>query len=107
MLDVVRLRVSYGERPVLQGVDLSVAAGEVVGLVGPNGCGKTTLLKAITRVIPWQAGEVLLLGAPASKLSRQELSRRVGVVPQSPAPPVGYPALEGGLMGRTPHLGLL
>jgi len=107
MLDVVRLRVSYGERPVLQGVDLSVAAGEVVGLVGPNGCGKTTLLKAITRVIPWQAGEVLLLGAPASKLSRQELSRRVAVVPQSPALPVGYTALEVVLMGRTPHLGFL
>ncbi len=70
MLDVVGLRVSYGERPALQGVDLSVAAGEVVGLVGPNGCGKTTLLKAITRVLTWASGEVLLLGESASRLSR-------------------------------------
>lgn len=107
MLDVAGLRVSYGERPALQGVDLSVAAGQVVGLVGPNGCGKTTLLKAITRVIPWDDGEVLLLGAPASKLSRQELARRVAVVPQSPLLPVGYTALEVVLMGRTPHLGFL
>jgi iron complex transport system ATP-binding protein len=107
MLDIVGLQVSYGERAALQGVDLSVAAGEVVGLVGPNGCGKTTLLKAITRVIPWDSGEVLLLGASASKLSRQELSRRVAVVPQNPLLPVGYTALEVVLMGRTPHLGFL
>jgi len=107
MLKVVGLRVSYGERPVLQGIDLGVAAGEVVGLVGPNGCGKTTLLKAIARVIPWESGEVLLMGAPASKLSRQELSRRVAVVPQNPLLPVGYTALEVVLMGRTPHLGFL
>lgn len=107
MLDVVGLRISYGERPVLQGVDLSVAAGQVVGLVGPNGCGKTTLLKAITRVIPWDDGEVLLLGAPVSKLSRQELARRVAVVPQNPLLPVGYTALEVVLMGRTPYLGFL
>jgi len=107
MLDVAGLRVAYGERPVLQGVDLSVSAGEVVGLVGPNGCGKTTLLKAITRVLPWAGGEVLLLGESASKLSRQELSRRVAVVPQNPALPVGYTALEVVLMGRTPHLGFL
>lgn len=107
MLDIAGLRVTYGERPALQGVDLRVAAGEVVGLVGPNGCGKTTLLKAITRVLPWAGGEVLLLGEPASKLSRRELSRRVAVVPQSPVLPVGYTALEVVLMGRTPHLGFL
>lgn len=106
-LDVRALHVSYGERPVLRGVDLSVAAGELVGLVGPNGCGKTTLLRAITRVIPWASGEVLLLGEPASALSRRELSRRTAVVPQNPTLPVGYAALEVVLMGRTPHLGFL
>lgn len=107
MLDIVALSVSYGDRPVVQGVDLSVADGEVMGLVGPNGCGKTTLLKAITRVIPWAAGEIFLLGAPASKLSRQELSRRVAAVPQNAALPLGYTALDVVIMGRTPHLGFL
>jgi iron complex transport system ATP-binding protein len=107
MLDVVALLVSYGERPVVRGVGLSVAAGEVVGLVGPNGCGKTTLHKAITRVIPWASGEVFLLGAPASKLSRQEISRRVAAVPQNASLPMGYTALDVVIMGRTPHLGFL
>lgn len=107
MLEIARLRVSYGERSVLRGIDLSVAAGEVVGLVGPNGCGKTTLLKAITRVIPWRSGEVLLEGAAASELSRGELARRVAVVPQNPVLPVGYTALDIALMGRTPHLSFL
>lgn len=107
MLDVAALRVSYGDRPVLRGIDLQVAAGQVVGLIGPNGCGKTTLLKAITRLIPWLSGAVLLQGEPASALSRHELSRRVAVVPQNPVLPLGYTALEVVLMGRTPHLGFL
>lgn len=107
MLEIRGLHTRYGERPVLRGLDLAVAPGEVVGLVGPNGCGKTTLIRAVTRLVPWAGGEVLILGEPASRLSRQELSRRVAVVPQSPALPVGYTALEVVLMGRTPHLGFL
>ncbi|MFQ5879793.1 MAG: ABC transporter ATP-binding protein [Dehalococcoidia bacterium] len=106
-LDIRNLHVSYGQRAVLRGVGLSAAAGEVVGLVGPNGCGKTTLLKAITHVVPWRSGEVRLLGEPASKLPPRELSRRVAVVPQNPILPVGYTTLEVVLMGRTPHLSFL
>lgn len=107
MLRVQGLKVSYGAREVLAGVDLGVAAGEVVGLVGPNGSGKTTLLRAVTRVVPWRSGEVLLGGEPAGALGRQELARRVAVVPQNPFLPVGYTALEVVLMGRTAHLGFL
>ena len=107
MLDIAGLRVSYGERAVLRGVDLNVGAGEVVGLVGPNGCGKTTLIRAITRVLQWDSGEVRLDGVSASVLSRTELARRVAVVPQSPALPVGYTGLDVALMGRTPHLSFL
>jgi iron complex transport system ATP-binding protein len=82
-----------------------VAAGEVVGLVGPNGCGKTTLLKALTRIVPWQQGEVRIDGAAVASMGARELARRVAVVPQSPILPVGFTALEMALMGRTAHLG--
>jgi len=107
MLQVHGLHVSYGARPALRGVDLSVASGEVVGLVGPNGCGKTTLLRSVTRLVPWRAGAVTIGGVPAERLARRELACRVAVVPQSPHLPPGYTALDIVVMGRTPRLSFL
>jgi iron complex transport system ATP-binding protein len=107
MLAVHGLRVSYGERQALRGVDLAVSDGEVVGLVGPNGGGKTTLLKAITRSVPLQAGEVLIDGTDATRLGARHLARKVAVVPQNPTLPVGFLAREIVVMGRTPYLRFL
>jgi len=102
MLSVRALHVAYGQREVLRGVDLDVAPGDVVGLVGPNGGGKTTLLRAITRVVP-SKGRVSIGGDDVTSLNARELARRVAVVPQDPTLPVGFTALEVVVMGRTPH----
>ena len=107
VLELRRVDVAYRDRQVLRGVDLSVQAGEVVGLVGPNGCGKTTLIKAVTQVIRCQGGEVRLNGRLASSLTRRELARLASVVPQNAPLPAGYSALDVVLMGRTPHLRFL
>jgi iron complex transport system ATP-binding protein len=107
VLRVRGLRVSYGDREALRGVDLDVAPGEVVGLVGPNGGGKTTLLKAINRAVAPSAGEMTIDGEDATRLSSRELARRVAVVPQTPTLPVGFLAREVVVMGRTPYLGFL
>jgi iron complex transport system ATP-binding protein len=107
MLAIRGLKVAYGDRQALRGVDLDVAAGEVVGLVGPNGGGKTTLLRAITRGVAVQAGTILIQGEDAQRLSARELARKVAVVPQSPTLPVGFLAREIVVMGRTPYLGFL
>ena len=106
-LEIRGLHVAYGARTVLKGIDLAVQPGEVLGLVGPNGCGKTTLIRAITRVTPWRSGEVLVGNVPVSGLSRRELAQRIAVVPQMTPLPIGYSALDMVLMGRTPHLGFL
>jgi cobalamin transport system ATP-binding protein len=106
-LSVRGLRVAYGGREALRGVDLDVAAGEVVGLVGPNGGGKTTLLKAISRVVALKAGEVRIDGEDVTRLGARELARRVAVVPQSPSLPLGFLAREVVVMGRTAYLGFL
>jgi iron complex transport system ATP-binding protein len=106
MLSIRALRVSYGQREVLLDIDLDVAAGEVVGLVGPNGGGKTTLLKAITRVVP-SAGTIRIGEDDVASLQARELARRVAVVPQDPTLPVGFTAHEVVVMGRTPHLRFL
>ena len=107
MLSIRGLRVAYGERQALRGVDLDVAPGEVVGLVGPNGGGKTTLLRAITRGVAPQAGEVRVAGENATRLGPRELARRIAVVAQSPTLPAGFLAREIVVMGRTPYLGFL
>jgi cobalamin transport system ATP-binding protein len=107
LLTVRGLRVAYGERETLRGVDLDVATGEVVGLVGPNGGGKTTLLKAATRGVAVKAGEVRIGGEDVTRLSAREIARQVAVVPQSPALPVGFLAREIVVMGRTPYLRFL
>ena len=106
MLSVCDLHVAYGQREVLRGIDLDVASGEVVGLVGPNGGGKTTLVKAITRVVP-SNGRVSIGGDDVASLNARELARRVAVVPQDPTLPIGFTALEVVVMGRTPHLRFL
>lgn len=105
MLSVRGLWAGYPDRPVLRGLDLEVPAGEVVALVGPNGCGKTTLIRAITGVIRTERGTVRLVGEDIAALSTRERARRVAVVPQAAPLPAGFSALEQVMLGRTPHLG--
>ena len=100
-----RVGVRLGAVTVLRGVDLAVAPGEVVGLLGRNGAGKTTLLRTATRVIAPDAGSVRVDGDPVTTLSRRELARRVAVVPQETHVPFPFRVAEVVLMGRTPHLG--
>jgi iron complex transport system ATP-binding protein len=107
MLRVEGLATAYGKRRVLRGVDLEVRAGELTALVGPNGCGKTTLIKALTRLVPWTSGRALVGEAHLGSLTTRETSRLIAVVPQATALPAGYTATEVVLMGRTPYLGVL
>jgi iron complex transport system ATP-binding protein len=98
--------VHLGGRAVVDAVDLEVAAGEWLALIGPNGGGKTTLLRAIAGLVPF-AGDVRLAGRPALELRRAEISRLLALVPQEPATPPWMTVGEYVLMGRTPHLGPL
>jgi iron complex transport system ATP-binding protein len=95
---------AYGRRPVLRAVDLAVAPGELVGVIGPNGGGKTTLVRLLAGVRRPDAGVVRLDGRPLGDLTRRELARRLAVVPQDPSIEFPFTALEVVLMGRAPHL---
>jgi lipooligosaccharide transport system ATP-binding protein len=75
------LRKRYGEREVVAGIDLALAAGECFGLLGPNGAGKTTTLRLCLGLIEPDGGEIEVLGLPVPERAR-EARRRIGVVPQ-------------------------
>jgi len=87
----------------LSELTFEVAVGEIVGVIGPNSSGKTTLIRLLTRVLEPAAGEILLEGMPVGRLSRRDLARRVAVVPQGMLPQFPFTVGELVLMGRYPH----
>ena len=101
------VHLSYGDKPILVGVDLEVSRGEVLGLVGPNGSGKSTFLRIAAGTLVPQRGRVLLDGEDMAMLKPKDRAKLVAVVQQSPAAPPGFTAMDLALMGRNPHLGLL
>jgi iron complex transport system ATP-binding protein len=97
------LSIGYPERLVGSGLNVRVAEGEVLALLGPNGGGKTTLLKTLLGLIPARAGDVLLMDRPLDALSAQERARLIGYVPQVHHGTFAFTVESVVLMGRTAH----
>jgi iron complex transport system ATP-binding protein len=105
MLEARGLIAGYGEREILHGVDLTLSAGEFVGVIGPNGSGKSTLIKALTGVLPAPPGQVLLAGKPLREYTPREQARFLAVVPQPSVPLFAFSVRQLVEMGRHPYLG--
>ena len=101
-----RYRHHAGGPEAVAGASIAVARGEVVGVIGPNAAGKSTLARLCSGLLTPQQGTVSLQGEPMAKLSRRERARRVAFLPQHPPHDLSFTAREVALMGRAPHLGL-
>ncbi|AYY12322.1 ABC transporter ATP-binding protein [Actinobacteria bacterium YIM 96077] len=99
------VRVDIDGRTIVDGVRLSVAAGEMAGLIGPNGAGKTTLLRVLAGVQPAAHGDVRVGDAPLLALRARERARRLAYVPQDTTLDFDFTAHDVVLMGRHPHVG--
>ncbi len=102
--EIENVTCGYGDQLVLRDVTLRVPNGAFVGIIGPNGCGKTTLLRAMTGIVPYSCGRAVLEGRALPVMRPHEIARRVAVVAQEMTVDVGFSVEELVLMGRTPHL---
>ncbi|MCX4804034.1 ABC transporter ATP-binding protein [Streptomyces sp. NPDC058682] len=102
-LEARGISAGYERKPIIEELSLGIEPGKITALVGPNACGKSTLLKSIARLLPVAAGSVLLEGQDIHALSTREVARRLGILPQSPIAPESITVGDLVWRGRHPH----
>ena len=104
-LCVKTLSVSYGTQAVLKNVSFSAEYGEILSILGPNGVGKSTLLRCLLGILPPYEGSVLLDGEDVQALSPSKLAKKMAYIPQSHDPVFHYTVFDMVLMGTAPRTG--
>jgi len=104
MLTIKSLSVRYGQRLVLDGISLCLNRGEVLAVIGPNGVGKSTLIRSISGVLQPCGGDITIDGNPLSGMSHGERARLLAVVPQASYLPEVFTVYQTVLLGRTAYM---
>ncbi len=104
-LQVKNIRFSYSKKEILKGISFEANRGEVIGILGQNGCGKTTLLKCINASLMPNEGIVTLDGENIINLSKKEIARKMAFVTQSTSITFPFSVYETVMMGRYPRIG--
>ena len=110
LLAVENLHCGYGKKheiKIILGISFSVKENEFVCIIGANGCGKTTLLKAMMGLLHATAGRVSILGRDISKMRETERAKHFAYIPQAHTPPFPFTVADVVLMGRTPYINRL
>jgi iron complex transport system ATP-binding protein len=107
MLKIEHLTAGYGDKKVLEDINLTIEDGCVTALIGPNGSGKTTLIRAVSGVLPVMQGAITVDDRQVDTLTEQERARLISVVPQVRNIPPAFSVREVVALGRTPYLNWL
>jgi iron complex transport system ATP-binding protein len=102
-LQTESLTLSYGDRIIINELDLEIPKGEITVFIGGNGCGKSTLLRSMARLLKPQTGSVLIDGDAIAKLSTKDVAKKLAILPQSPSAPEGLTVMQLVKQGRYPH----
>lgn len=101
------LHIGYDNRAVINGVDITIPEGSFTVIVGPNACGKSTLLKSLARLLKPSSGAVILDGRRIQEMPSREVAQKLGLLPQSSIAPDGITVADLVARGRFPHQSLL
>ena len=97
------LDVAYDETVIVRSLDMKIPHVKITSIIGPNGCGKSTVLKAVGRILKPKSGLVYLSGDDIRKLSTKEVAQKMAILPQTPTAPRGLTVSELVAYGRFPH----
>ncbi|MCD2137643.1 ABC transporter ATP-binding protein [Salinicoccus halitifaciens] len=103
IFEVEDVTVGYGKKMILEDFNMTIPEGTITSIVGPNGCGKTTLLHTLARVLRPKYGAVFIDGRDILSLDTKDVAKRLSLLPQSPSAPAGLNVHSLVSYGRHPH----
>lgn len=103
ILQANEITIRIIDKTIIHGLSLSVPEGKVTSIIGPNGCGKSTTLKALARIWPCYKGNVTFNGEDIKKFSHREFAQKLAILTQAPQSPADLTVKDLAEMGRFPH----
>lgn len=103
-LKAEQITVNYGDKTIIQNLSLALPDQQIIAIIGANGSGKSTLLKALTRILPYQKGQIILDGQQLKQLPTLEVAKKLAILPQSPEHMGDLTVKELISYGRSPYL---
>ncbi|RFU69612.1 ABC transporter ATP-binding protein [Bacillus sp. V59.32b] len=97
------LRISYGDYDIVKNLNMDIPDEKITAIIGPNGCGKSTVLKTLSRILTAKSGSVYLDGKQITKESTKKIAQKMAILPQSPDAPEGLTVAELVSYGRYPY----
>ena len=104
LLRIEDLRISFGDFEALHGINFSLPKGLLVGLIGPNGCGKSTMMKCISKLHTDWTGSITIDGASTDSMKAMDIAKMVANVPAEPGPTFGMSLMDLVMLGRYPFV---